>query len=395
MILFIDKYGHYLAALVVLLIGVFVSGNFPVDAAYHRGADEGNYYQQAKLLTASGTTGFQQIATIFIQTPGLHDTPHPLRLGSMVVSALFIHFHDAFSMLSLLSLSSFLLLLISTYLFIATYWGKTRAFFTLLLLAASPIELGMARCALMDSLALMSCALSLFTFIRMLDTGRLLFVILFTLFFVFAIEVKETAVLLFPFYGMVLMYLKLTRQTPMTWTAIGVSLICPVLFSGLIYLSVYGWEQTIAIVNIIKEPSPYSSLYGQGPWYRYLMDYMMVSPYILLLSIGFLGAFFASDTKDLRVLLLVLLAVYLLFTYGLLSKNLRYCLLLDIPIRFFAASMLLLMLNKAANYRYLFLIGIIFLICFDLWQFHFYFIENQLYDTISYNFLAINHIIPR
>ena len=110
MIPFIDKYGHYLAAFVILVTGLFISCNFPVDAAYHRGADEGNYYHQAKTLAISGAAGFQQIADNFIHTQSLHDTPHPLRLGTMVMSAIFINFHDAYAMLSFLSLFSFLLL---------------------------------------------------------------------------------------------------------------------------------------------------------------------------------------------------------------------------------------------------------------------------------------------
>lgn len=394
MIPFVDKYGHYLAAIVIVLTGLLVSCNFPADVAYHRGADEGKYYQQGKVLLASGTAGFHQIAESFILTPGLHDTPHPLRIGSMVMSAVFIGFHDSYSMLSLLSLSSFLLLLTCVYLVMVTWLGKAPALLTLLFLAVSPIELGMARCALMDSLALTSCALSFFAFVLMLETGRLRVMIVFILLFVFAIEVKETAILLLPFYGMVLLYLKLNRQIPLNWYFISASLICPVIISGLVYLSVYGWTQTVDIIKIIQEPSAYSSLYGQGPWYRYLMDYMMMSPYTCLLAIGFLGALCVSGTKDFRVVLLVLLAVYLLFIYSFLSKNLRYCLLLDLPLRFFAASMFLLIFNKAFKYRSFLLMGLFFLICFDVRQFYYYFIVNQLYDPISYNLLAINHIIP-
>ncbi|MFA6302898.1 MAG: glycosyltransferase family 39 protein [Legionella sp.] len=390
---FFEKYNQYLAALVILLIGVFSFLNFPAESAYHKGADEGNYYRQAKLLSTHGWAGFNNIANDFINTPNLHDTPHPLRLGSTLVSALFVHIHDAYSTLSFLSLFNFLLLLMGTYLFVKKYWGGTLALFTLILLAVSPIELALSRRALMDSFAMTTAAFSFFAFMQMIDKEGLRNSALFVLSFMLALLVKETAILLLPFYTLVLIYLKSSKKIHYEWLVLFLCVSLPVLLVALIDLSIYGLDRVITILTIIKQPSPYSALWGQGPWYRYLADFLILSPYAFLLAVAYLGTVIVSKQTDMRVLLIAMLTIYLLFAYSFLSKNIRYCLLLDVPIRFFAASMLVLIFHRFSQFRWLPFLGLGLLIFLDLYQFHFYFITNTIYDTISYNLLMANHMI--
>lgn len=390
---FFEKYNQYLAAIVILLIGFFSFLNFPAEMAYHKGADEGNYYRQAKLLTTHGWDGLNIIANDFINTPKLHDTPHPLRLGSIVASAAFIHIHDAYSSLSFLSLCNFLLLLIATYLFVRKYWGGTLALFTLILLAVSPIELALSRRALMDSFAMTTAAFSFFTFMQMIDKEGLPSIAWFVVTFMLALLVKETAILLLPFYTLVLIYLKSSKKIHYDWLVLFLCVSLPVLLMALIDFSIYGFDRMITILTIIKKPSPYSALWGQGPWYRYLADFLILSPYVFLLAAAYLGIVCVSKQTDMRVLLILMLAIYLLLAYSFLSKNVRYCLLLDVPIRFFAASMLVLIFHRFSQFRWLPFLGLGLLIFLDLYQFHFYFITNTIYDTISYNLLMANHMI--
>lgn len=390
----LTKYGPYLSALIIVLIGLFSIWSFPDKSAYYHWADEGNYYQQAKIVSAEKLNGFEKIANNFISTPGLHDTPHPLRLGTILGAAVSIKIYDAFISLSFFSLINFLILLAGTYVFISKYWGRSIALFTLLLLAVSPIELAMARRALMDSVALTTVAFSFYAFVLMLDVKRNRNIVLFVVLYTLALLVKETALFILPFYTIVLWHLKSTKEITFDEFKIVLLLVLPVALVGGIDVLVYGMDKVVAIVNIIlKEPSQYSAMWGQGPWYRYLLDYFVLSPTSFLLAAGFIGVLSISPTRNRRTLLMVGLVIYLLFIYSFMSKNIRYGLLLDIPLRLFAASMLLLIEQHCCKKRWVFGIGVLILLVLDLRQFNYFFITHHIYDPISYNLLAASQIV--
>ena len=149
----IDTYSRQIAVVIILLAGFYVWFNFPDVNKYYTGADEGTYYRQGKAVAEGGFSGFHKIADDYINTPAQQDFPNPFRIGTIASTALFLKFNDSYRALSALSLFSFLLLLAGTFLFIRRYWSGSLAVFTVLLMAVSPIELALARRALMDSLA--------------------------------------------------------------------------------------------------------------------------------------------------------------------------------------------------------------------------------------------------
>ena len=206
--------------------------------------------------------------------------------------------------------------------------------------------------------------------------------------------------MLLPFYILGLLYINFEKKSAIGFIKDVIFLLLPVvLVVGLVYLLAYGYDNIVAIakviISIIKGGNQYDQMFDRGPWYRYLMDFMLLSPFTLILAIGFAGYTVLTQNKSRKVILMLLLAGYLLFAYGLLAKNIRYLIIGDIPLRFFAAFAIWTLIDSKAGFKIGYaLVLLATLSCFDLASFTCYFITNDLYDTISFNLLTTSKIIP-
>src|SRR5947207_1449365 len=81
----------------------------------------------------------------------------------------------------------------------------------------------------------------------------------------------------------------------------------------------------------------YAILTGDGPWYRYLVDLMLVSPVVLLFALG--SAFNLRGAKKQEwFCFLFIAASYLVMCNIKYGMNLRYANMWDLPLRVFAFS---------------------------------------------------------
>src|SRR6266404_5116478 len=81
----------------------------------------------------------------------------------------------------------------------------------------------------------------------------------------------------------------------------------------------------------------YAILTGDGPWYRYLVDLLLVSPVILILALG--SIFRLDRTKKPELFMSIFVAAsYLVMSNVKYGMNLRYANMWDMPLRFLALS---------------------------------------------------------
>ncbi len=81
----------------------------------------------------------------------------------------------------------------------------------------------------------------------------------------------------------------------------------------------------------------YAILTGDGPWYRYLVDLMLVSPIILILALG--TVFRLNRTMKPELFMSIFIAAsYLVMCNVKYGMNLRYANMWDMPLRFLAFS---------------------------------------------------------
>jgi 4-amino-4-deoxy-L-arabinose transferase-like glycosyltransferase len=135
---------------------------------------------------------------------------------------------------------------------------------------------------------------------------------------------------------------------------------------------------------------------GDGPWYRYLVDLMLVSPIVLILAIG---ALFQLDRERHRPQLYVavfIAASYLVMCNLKYGMNLRYANMWDAPLRLLAFTQLGLLADRFALKRREFwlTLAVIALCAYDLRQYWILGIQfDRLYELVPEILLRALHIL--
>src|SRR6202163_1975442 len=95
---------------------------------------------------------------------------------------------------------------------------------------------------------------------------------------------------------------------------------------------------------------PYAFQTGDGPWHRYLVDLLLVSPIILVLALG--SIFQLDRTKRPELYFTIFVAAsYLVMCNVKYGMNLRYANIWDMPLRFLAFNQIVALASWAKSYR--------------------------------------------
>ena len=128
----------------------------------------------------------------------------------------------------------------------------------------------------------------------------------------------------------------------------------------------------------------YAILTGDGPWYRYLVDLMLVSPVVLLLAIG--SIFNLTRAKKAEWFCLIFIAAsYLVMCNIKYGMNLRYANMWDLPLRLLAFSQLLVLIGFVAQrWRSIALFAAVGLTCaFEMRNYVVMAVEYPLYELVT------------
>ena len=141
------------------------------------------------------------------------------------------------------------------------------------------------------------------------------------------------------------------------------------------------------------ETLQYAVLTGDGPWYRYLVDILLVSPLILILAIG--GVF--TQLRNHRAS--VFLVAFVGFTYLVMCNvrygmNLRYASIWDMPLRVMAAAQVTALSVRFGARQMLGLtLAIVALSAYELRQYWVFFMNFPLYELVSEGLLRAVKIL--
>lgn len=139
--------------------------------------------------------------------------------------------------------------------------------------------------------------------------------------------------------------------------------------------------------------APYAIMTGDGPWYRYLVDLMLVSPLVLVLAIG--RVFTLDRTMKSELYFVIFIAAsYLVMCNVRYGMNLRYANIWDLPLRFLAVSCLSSLSAFLPRYRNLVFGLVIGLIAaFEFHQYIVLAVRYPLYELISRDLLQALRIL--
>jgi len=132
---------------------------------------------------------------------------------------------------------------------------------------------------------------------------------------------------------------------------------------------------------------------GDGPWHRYLVDLLLVSPVILILALG--SVFRLDRTKKPELYMSIFIgASYLVMCNIKYGMNLRYANMWDMPLRFLALSALVSLTAPLRRCRPIVLGIAVALICaIELRQYIILAVQFPLYELVPEGLLRALHIL--
>ena len=138
---------------------------------------------------------------------------------------------------------------------------------------------------------------------------------------------------------------------------------------------------------------PYAIKTGDGPWYRYIVDLMLMSPVVLLLAIG--GIFHLNRLKKGLVFLTIFIgASYLVMCNLKYAMNMRYTNMWDMPLRLLAFTQLSALCSGFGLRKHYILSLAVFAVCaVELRQYKVFFVDVPLYEMVSEGLLRAVKIL--
>jgi hypothetical protein len=137
----------------------------------------------------------------------------------------------------------------------------------------------------------------------------------------------------------------------------------------------------------------YAILTGDGPWYRYLVDLMLVSPIVLLFA---LGTVFRLNRimKTEWFLAIFIAASYLVMCNVKYGMNLRYANMWDLPLRFLAFGEIVWLASFAKRFQTAIVAGaVVLLAAIEFHQYIVLAVRYPLYELITHDLLQALKIL--
>ena len=148
-------------------------------------------------------------------------------------------------------------------------------------------------------------------------------------------------------------------------------------------------------LNIEKSYAiPYAIKTGDGPWFRYVLDLLTMSPAVTVLAIaGFFNV--RRHDKGNAYFALFLASTYLIMANLRYGMNLRYASIWDMPLRWLAFAQLtaIAALVPRRFGSYFIIIGVGLLCVVDLNHYFLFFVQNGMYDPVPDSMLRILDIL--
>jgi len=365
------------------------------------GFDEGLYREYVNGLIAGGLTSYPDIVDHYIEVQEklTGSILPPLRFLYIFAGYLWHQLFGTEALAALRDIASFFSVL-TLFLSTAFAWrlkGKTWALSIAALMSVAPTQIHMSQHALVDGFFTFWALGSLFLLWENLrKPANWLRLTLYTFALCCLVLTKENA---FFVYIALLVIIVCNR-----WLSFGVVsrelLLCTIAgpLLGLVTLVFLagGFGTLLATYQLSVSKNyqlAYAILTGDGPWHRYLVDLLLVSPIILILAAG---AVFRLDRsqKPEFFLFIFIAASYLVMCNIKYGMNLRYANMWDMPLRFLAVSQLIAFAGRVPRYRNLIFSSTVFVLCAtELRQYIILFVQFPLYELVPEGLLRALHIL--
>ncbi|MDB6171262.1 MAG: hypothetical protein JWL59_573 [Chthoniobacteraceae bacterium] len=267
----------------------------------------------------------------------------------------------------------------------------------LALMSVAPTAVHMAQHALIDGFFAFFALLSLWTLWEVLQhPGRTGWLAAHGVALALMVLVKENAFFVFVALAAIVGLNRWARFGIVTSRLLLVMIVGPLAGLTILVWVAGGAGPFIEIYKLLVSKAQnlqYAIMTGDGPWYRYLVDIMLVSPIVLCLAIG---GFFTS-VKESRPLLYLTLFIgisYLIMCNVRFGMNLRYASIWDLPLRALAVAQIGLLARPFGKHATLVAALLVCALCaYEFRQFGIFFKDFGLYELASEGLLRAVKIL--
>lgn len=345
--------------------------------------DEARYLVYCKALTQRGLGDYPAITRAYLQEMfGPSDFRlSPMRIGYIGAGAL-VHAvtgQDEYASLCIVSVGAAMLALAWCAFFAHRVLPEREALAVTILIACAPLRLLLGSKAMIDGVFAMWAWIVIGTaWFAIQNPASRKWLMAYAFSLAMLVLTKENAAFVFFFLVLALLLaprLGLPKPDTRLWAA---TFLAPFAAVGVLTLLAGGTEPLVAVYAVMVEKAPknwFAIMTCDGPWYRYIVDFVVMNPFIPLLAFAAL----LQLRLDQRVH--VFLALFLISTLVVMSlprygMNLRYAAIWEFPLRVLVVSALA---TWVARFRFrpqaLFLAAMLALAVFDLRQFHTLFVK--------------------
>ena len=396
----------YLLAAAIVFVSLLTAYKYipKTDKEYAYLADEGYYFYYARDIAAEGIGRFRGLVKEHIADKEASVYPAPTRFGYIWFSSLWLKLFG-FKIRSLAQLSFFcqILFLIIAFLFLRKYFTGEEAVLITTLLSASPLGLAMSKRALSESASNLFNIITIWLFLNFMRDKKNYRYIYFAFSLVLAVFIKEIAIFLIPSFIVFMLLDKYAYRRPLkTGYLLGTLFVIPVCVFIIYSFVLHGWKDLLSVINVINYSSKhniYALRFEFGPWYKYFIDYMLISPLTLFLSLGFIfTAILKGKDNDRTVIYFLCLFLTQVLIYGFLAnKGLRFVFIMDFVIRVFSVLMLKeIFLRPGFNLGVRLAFAVFLIAAFDLFNFWELFCAGGgIYDPITFALLIFRGLVPK
>ena len=291
------------------------------------------------------------------------------------------------------------LLMITGGLFAMRAVGRGAGLAVLALMACDPLELHLSQHALIDGFFAFWAAMCLWTTWECLRNPRSLpWLSAHAACLALMVMTKENAFFVYCGLAAAVIANRWIRYGEVTRRFILVSIAGPLLGVALLVVMAGGISQFTEVYQTLiakAQNLPYAKLTGDGPWHRYIIDLLIVSPIVVCLALGALFVL-AGRKKEIAFLAVFVAASYLIMCNVRYGMNLRYASIWELPLRTAAFAMVWEMCARFGRRQWLVATAAIVALCgYEFRQYKILATNSDLplYETITLDLLRLQNVI--
>jgi len=390
-----------LAMVTILAVGIFLRV-YPSAGFSGLGVDEHAYMVFLKQIQRAGLINYDAVVRVFVEKQ--YHRPDAVvpatRIGFLAPAYLcgkLFHLSDFDALRDTACAAGILTLILCAW--FGHRLGGISAMITLTaLVGTAPLQVYLAQRALIDGYFAFWAVLCVWLAWENLQRPRhwgWLSAYVFSL--TMLVLTKENgAFVVFALLGVLLLnpWLGLGKVTPHLLIATVAGAAVAVLFLAALIGGLAEWARFYLMFEAKSRANLYSVFAQDGPWFRYLVDFTLVSPLLVAFAIGAIFQLRKADrpTLFMATFLGLSFASMSVITYGM---SLRYAAYWDIPLAWLACSQIQRLTGQVPKVRPAVIFGgvLLIVVACNLHEYDRFFVQGAIYDPITAQLVKASNLV--